>query len=723
MRVALLTEGGYPYARGESGSWCERLLRGLADHEFEICALSRTARQHAGPRSALPPNVTLVRTAPLWGPPPAEHRGDGRVPRRLGRRYAEAFAELTAALCGSPHPARTPAPPATGGAESGTPVGGAAAAGPADRFGAGLYALAELAAEHGGLSGWLRSEGALRVLEAACRAPGAPRAVRSARVTDLLAVVERLERVLRPVSLDWYGATGARAAGRGLADVALCHAVGGGAAALPGLLARHFHGTPLLVTEHGARLREHYLISAAHAVAPSAPSAPVRALLSAFQARLAHEAYASAALITPGNTHTRRWQERCGADRGRLRTIYPGMDARPFHEVARESARVAVPVGAAGAAAPGRTPRPERDLPPGGAPRPVGGRATAPTLVWVGAVEPGKDLVGLLHAFAEVRRSVPDARLRLVATPQRGRTDPEYLAHCRALAAQLFPDEAPDRHAVGENPVRFEEVGEPAVPTVADAYAAASVAVLSSVTEGFPVQLVESMFCARATVSTDVGAVCEAIGGTGLVVPPRNPRALADACLDLLADPARRERLGGAARARALELFTVEQSLAAFRSIYLELISDSPARWSGPVPAGTGVPFSRPAEAHLPARLPTAVPSWADTAIAGGDRRPRHAPRAVADADGNADTPGAPAIRRGPGTSTTSTSATPPPLPAPVPAVAAAATAATVASAAAVGALAGGTGTGPRPPAPGVPRTDRAHPDQCRSCGPTSHRA
>ncbi|WP_338315481.1 DUF3492 domain-containing protein [Streptomyces bohaiensis] len=680
MRVALLTEGGYPYARGESGDWCERLLRGLGDHEFEVCALSRTARQHAGPRSALPENVTTVRSAPLWGPPPAEHRGDGRVGRRLARRYAEAFAELTAALCGAPHTAAA-RPPAGGLPER--DAGAATAERAADRFGAGLYALADLAADHGGLSAWLRSEGAVRVLEAACRAPGAPRAVHSSRVTDLLAVAERLERVLRPLQLDWYGLA-APDGDAGLAAVDLCHAVGGGAAALPGLLARHFHGTPLLVTEHGARLREHYLVSAAHAVAPSAPSAPVRALLSAFQARLAHETYAAAALITPGNTHTRRWQERCGADRGRLRTVYPGMDAGPFREVARESARTAVPAGAG----PGR--RPERGA--GGAARPLS--AGTPTLVWVGVVEPGKDLVGLLHAFAEVRRSVPDARLRLVATPQRGRSDPEYLAHCRGLAAQLFPDEAPDRHAVGENPVRFEEVGDPAVPTVADAYADASVAVLSSATEGFPVQLVESMFCARATVSTDVGAVCEAIGGTGLVVPPRNPRALADACTDLLADPVRRERLGGAARARALELFTVEQSLAAFRSIYLELISDSPARWSDTARGETAradaeVPFARPAEAHLPARLPAAVPSWADTAIAGAVRRPRRGSR-PADAPAAAEASG-PA----PAPLSSGTGAAP----------AAAATAAGVASAAAVvagrrpGATGSGSGgTGPRPP-------------------------
>ncbi|WP_103504723.1 glycosyltransferase, partial [Streptomyces sp. SM14] len=472
---------------------------------------------------------------------------------------------------------------------------------------AGLYALADLSVDHGGLSDWLRSEAAVRILEAACRAPGAPRAVHTARVTDLLAVSERLERALRPLTLDWYGMDGDKpGADAGLASAQLCHAVGGGPAALPGLLTRHFYGTPLLITEYGSRLREHYLISAAHAVAPSAPSAPVRALLASFQVRLAREAYASAALITPGNTHTRRWQERCGADRERLRTVYPGMDARPFHALGETGGRAAavrrVPAGRVAAGRPdgqgvhGRGPADEGrrvgalGLEAAAADRrearPAGERGRVdqeradqeradqePTLVWVGRIEPSKDLVGLLHAFAEVRRSVASARLRIVSTPQRGRPDPAYLAHCRGLAAQLFPDEAPDRHAEGDNPVLFGEVGDPDVPTVASAYASASVAVLSSVVEGFPVPLVESMFCALPTVSTDVGAVCEVIGGTGLVVPPRNPRALADACVALLRDPERRERLGSAARARALELFTVEQNLAAFRSIYLELIS------------------------------------------------------------------------------------------------------------------------------------------------------
>ncbi|MGI3227729.1 glycosyltransferase [Streptomyces sp. GTA36] len=163
--------------------------------------------------------------------------------------------------------------------------------------------------------------------------------------------------------------------------------------------------------------------------------------------------------------------------------------------------------------------------------------------MWVGRIEPAKDLISLLHAFAEIRKDEPKTRLRIVGAPAEGLEGATYLAHCKALAAQLFPDEADGVHTVGDNPVSFEEIGGPEVPTLPEAYEAGAVVVLSSVVEGFPISLVEAMFCGRATVSTDVGAVVEVIGGTGLVVPPRNPRALAEACVSLLRDPERRARL------------------------------------------------------------------------------------------------------------------------------------------------------------------------------------
>ncbi|WEH15447.1 DUF3492 domain-containing protein [Streptomyces sp. VNUA24] len=536
MRIGLLTEGGYPYVSGDARLWCDRLVRGLARHEFDIYALSRSERQEDEGWIPLPPQVSRVRTAPLW-----TAEDDGTVHgRRARRRFAEAYGELVSAVCSE--------------------ASGDGAAVEADRFGSALYGLAELGREEGGLVGALRSEAAVTTLERACRAPGALRGAREARVPDLLTVAAHLERALRPLSLDWYGDDG-------LGSVDLCHATAGGSAALPGLLARHFHGVPLLVTEYGVPLRAHYL--------GAVGEAPVRALLAAFHRRLTAEVYRQAACLTPGNTHARRWQERCGADRARIRTVYPGMDAARFAEVG-ESPEYADPY----------------------------------TVVWVGRIEPAKDLISLLHAFAEIRRAEPKARLRIIGAAA-GSEATAYLGHCRALAAQLFPDEADGLHAVGDNPVSFEEIGDPAVPDVAGAYAAGAVVVLSSVVEGFPISLVEAMFCARPTVSTDVGAVVEVIGGTGLVVPPRNPRALAEACVALLREPQRRARLGAAARARALELFTVEQNVEAFRGIYLEVVSQAPVRKVVLDGTGEPLPFGAPAEARVPGR-------WTDSRLMTG---------------------------------------------------------------------------------------------------------
>ncbi|MFE7424862.1 glycosyltransferase [Streptomyces sp. NPDC057545] len=597
MRIGFLTEGGCPCATGESGLWCDRLVRGLAPHEFALFVLNRAADQEEWAREPLPANVRQVRSAPLWTPD--EDALGGHAPgsllsrmttgrrgraygRRERRRFAAHFTALATSICAAraldgeerARGSATGAPGGTGGSDGVSAGAGAdgrahAYAGAMDEgFAEGLYGLAELAREHGGLPAALRSETALRVLEAACRAPGSGGIVRTAVVADLLDLAREIEELLRPLSLDWYDDLG-------LGAVDLCHAASGGATALPGLLAKRFFGVPLLVTEHGARLRAHYL-----ATARTPLSAPVRAVLAGFHRRFAAEVCRQAALITPGDTHARRWQERCGAGREKLRTVHPGLDPARF-----------ATLGESGDSGPDDT------------------------LVWVGRVEPAKDLVTLLHAFEEVRKAEPGVRLRITGAVAPGPEGADHLARCRVLAARLFPDEAADARTVDggpvslgngpvsfdNGPVSFHELGGAEVPDVVDAYAAGGVVVLSSIVEHFPETLVEAMFCGRATVSTDVGAVVEVVGGTGLVVPPRNPKALADACLALLRDPERRARLGAAARARALELFTVEQNLAAFRGIYLELISRVPGRREDETVAADGRPrpFATPPEAHV----------------------------------------------------------------------------------------------------------------------------
>ncbi len=300
-----------------------------------------------------------------------------------------------------------------------------------------------------------------------------------------------------------------------LADIG--HAVTNGLGLLPALTAKWRYGMPVLVTEHGVYLREQYLQNRR-----SPYRWPVKALYLRFMRHLCAVGYREAETITPGNVYNRRWEERLGAEPSRIRTVYNGVDPGCF---------------------PALTGEPE-----------------VPTVSWVGRIDPIKDLETLLRAFALVHQDMPEARLRLFGSPPKGREP--YLQSCQALAADL---------GIGK-----VTTFEGRVENIRDAYDAGRIVVLSSVSEGFPYSLIEAMACGRTCVATDVGGVTEAVGDTGLVVPPRSPEPMARACLTLLRDTGLRHRLGAAARARALEHFTVDGAINTFDEIYSFLGSGHP---------------------------------------------------------------------------------------------------------------------------------------------------
>ena len=109
---------------------------------------------------------------------------------------------------------------------------------------------------------------------------------------------------------------------------------------------------------------------------------------------------------------------------------------------------------------------------------------------------------------------------------------------------------------------------------VAPILRAADVMALPSLAEGLPLAVLEAMACGRPVVATPVGGVAEAIddGKTGLLVPPRNPEALADAILGLLRNPARARTVGAAARQRVVERFSSTQFAERIQQFYDEIL-------------------------------------------------------------------------------------------------------------------------------------------------------
>jgi glycosyltransferase involved in cell wall biosynthesis len=79
-------------------------------------------------------------------------------------------------------------------------------------------------------------------------------------------------------------------------------------------------------------------------------------------------------------------------------------------------------------------------------------------------------------------------------------------------------------------------------------------------------------------VATDVGGTGEAIGAdTGVLVPPHDPAALADAVVDLLRDPERRAAMARASRERFAERFTVGRMVRATAAVLDEALAAGPA--------------------------------------------------------------------------------------------------------------------------------------------------
>lgn len=109
---------------------------------------------------------------------------------------------------------------------------------------------------------------------------------------------------------------------------------------------------------------------------------------------------------------------------------------------------------------------------------------------------------------------------------------------------------------------------------VPDVLAALDVVVLPSLTEGLPLVVLEAMAARRPVVATSVGGTPELVvdGETGLLVPPRDAGALADALRRLTGDRALRERMGEAGYRRVRERFSADATTGRILEIYEEAL-------------------------------------------------------------------------------------------------------------------------------------------------------
>ena len=286
----------------------------------------------------------------------------------------------------------------------------------------------------------------------------------------------------------------------------------------PGLDGRA-NGSAFLLTEHGVYLRERLL-----ALARVEDSFFSQVFQARFAQRITEASYFYADRIAPGSNYNHRWELFGGAKPEQIGTIYNGPDPSEF--------------------TPAWNPRPTDSAANrrvAGSDRPSEGS---------GNTHPGGPLV---------HQEMPKVRFVLYGKAPKG--NEWYQDRCLKLRDELGLKET----------VIFAGFAASAEA----AYNEGDFAILSSISEGFPYSVVEAMLCGRTVVGTDVGGVSEALDGCGLVVEPRNPGQMAEACLRLLRDPALREEYGRKARQKALDQFSLQQCNSAYLASYQRLATEA----------------------------------------------------------------------------------------------------------------------------------------------------
>lgn len=469
LRVLMLTEGTYPYAVGGVSSWCDYLVQGLPEVDWEILPIVGAGQGHRR-AFATPGNVRVQTPIELWseGLPGWRWRRHGEPGLRL---------DLPSVLVRS-------------------------------------------------LLAWDGDSDELREALVWCRRR--PHRVRNvfrhrdgweSFLAGLREVMDERTPDASPApELDTYEAATlyqtlywvARAAAQPTPQTDLLHVTAAGWAAIPAVVHKALHGTPTVLTEHGVYVRESYLAGV------RSPASPGERFISTRLARgLARSAYAEADVISPVTQANAHWEEGLGVDPAKITVIRNGIE---------EPSRTA------------------------SAPR------TA-SVVAVGRVDPLKDVHTMLRVAVEVTARMPEAQFRYFGPVTPGQD--AYGESCHQLHARL---------GLGD---RFRFMGSTKDPR--GALREADVVLMTSISEGLPMALLEAMSEARPVVSTGVGGVPEVVRGCGLVAAPGDTHALAMSVLTLLRNPSLAESLGRRGYARVQRTFTRDASLTGYRDLFERL--------------------------------------------------------------------------------------------------------------------------------------------------------
>ena len=181
-------------------------------------------------------------------------------------------------------------------------------------------------------------------------------------------------------------------------------------------------------------------------------------------------------------------------------------------------------------------------------------------LIHVGAVvrvTPIKDIKTMLAAFREVQNKVPEARFHILGPCDE---DPDYYQECLALMKQL----------------KLEHCEMPGRVNVRDYLPNMDILVLTSISEGQPLSILEGMLYRKPWVSTNVGSCGEllegmsddTLGSAGLIAPIMDVTRIAEGIVKLARDPMLRAEMGEVGYRRVTEQYRKADMFEKYTAIY-----------------------------------------------------------------------------------------------------------------------------------------------------------
>ncbi len=177
-------------------------------------------------------------------------------------------------------------------------------------------------------------------------------------------------------------------------------------------------------------------------------------------------------------------------------------------------------------------------------------------LLYLGALEPRKNLLTLIEAYTRLRGQVSDAPLLVLAGPKGWYYEPLF-SRVRALGLERVVT-FPGYVAREEQPLW---------------YAGAEVFVFPSLYEGFGIPVIEALACGTPTITSNVSSLPEVAGDVARQVDPRSAEELARVLRDVLADGDARDRMARAGPQWARQ-FSMARMARAYAEIY-QLTSSS----------------------------------------------------------------------------------------------------------------------------------------------------